>query len=126
MGNECLNGEIVIHMQPQKPFDDNTRVVAFFYNYSIVTKSMEWTIQNIQIALKKEGFYKGEINGKFDDKTKFAILACKKAKKLKYNSQLDKDFIALLEKSKELGYYTDLAFYDEKDRDDIEGPPGFI
>ncbi len=87
---------------------------------------MEWTIQNIQIALKKEGFYKGEINGKLDDKTKSAILAFKKAKKLKYNLQFDKDFLSLLEKNKELGYYSDLAFYDEKDRDDIEGPPGFI
>lgn len=85
---------------------------------------MEWTIQNVQVALKKEGIYKGDAHGKLDDKTKAAIKAFKKANKLKDDFKIDQPLITALSKKKELGYYKDLAFYDDSDRDDIELPKG--
>ncbi|MBU4252401.1 MAG: peptidoglycan-binding protein [Candidatus Omnitrophica bacterium] len=39
-------------------------------------------IKQIQVSLKKAGFYKGEIDGKMGSRTKFAIKRFQKAKKL--------------------------------------------
>lgn len=59
---------------------------------------VELSIKQIQRALKKAGFYKGEIDGKIGSKTKEAIIKFQKAHGLKADGVVGKRTLAELNK----------------------------